>query len=781
MTATTTTRPDHPNRKALRREPTGIRAPWVTRLFACLFAGFVLSLMVGSQEGSNVSYSYGFVHSVYRPLLFGFLPRVTVFLVIGFLLFLAITFRSQVVPYLTRPGFWPFVSGSLAVLAALGTMQWDDAAGAAKFGDAATAAKTFPDLAPIAVAFFRWLAWTSLIAIFVVGLFAIISGLRIVAFAVAAAAVASAVIAYNSHSALTDLTNVSGKDHSLGYLVAILGYLVIAAAMLASALSKEEQARSKEFVGRLLGYRPGLPLVVVGVILTLLAFLSATWFSPSNHDASMSATHDLFDGTGIDPLALNYLSWLGWVLLVVTAALAGAGCWLRHRLLSWAGALVGLVATILTLVTVYDVSDVGAQLKVDAATGPWQNLGVGGWMASAGLFLIGSAGVVAATSRRASHASGSSPDPAGAPPPSSSGGAPLSFLSAPGAARSAIFVAIAAALFYPPTANPFWQTVVVTEIGVAMLLAVGLNVVVGWAGLLDLGFIAFYALGSYTTAYFVGSLPKKPPHWLVVTPLLAIPFAVIVCLIAGVALGAPTLRLRGDYLAIVTLGFGEIIYLAATQAKSFTNGSEGLTNNAALGTHSIPHPSIHLGPVHILWGQNPLQYWYLLLVFLVVILLLFRRLEHSRTGRAWAAIREDEVAAQATGINTTRTKLLAFSIGASSSGVAGVFFASQIGTFSPTNFVLNNSILIVAYVVFGGMGSITGAMAGAAALTWLPEFLKSQVPQPDKLMWIGAIIILMMIFRPEGLIPARRRRIELSNLEQIPSGETSAVPLSEGL
>jgi ABC-type branched-subunit amino acid transport system permease subunit len=344
-----------------------------------------------------------------------------------------------------------------------------------------------------------------------------------------------------------------------------------------------------------------------------------------------------------------------------------------------------------------------------------------------------------------------------------------------------MLVAIAVALFYPPTASVFWQTVLVTEIGVAMLLAVGLNVVVGWAGLLDLGFIAFYALGSYTTAYFVGSLPKKPPSWLHMTPLLAVPFAIFVCLAAGIALGAPTLRLRGDYLAIVTLGFGEIVYLAAQQAEGFTNGSEGITTDSQRGTHSIPHPSIHIGPIHIRWGLNQLQYWYLLLVFLVLIVIVLRRLEHSRLGRQWAAIREDEVAAKATGIDTTRAKLLAFAIGASTSGIAGVYFASQVGTFSPTNFILNNSILIVAYVVFGGMGSLTGAMAGAAMLTWLPEFLKYQVPQSDKLMWIGAIIILMMIFRPEGLIPARRRRIELTNLGQLPTSETVAVPRAGGM
>jgi ABC-type branched-subunit amino acid transport system permease subunit len=177
-----------------------------------------------------------------------------------------------------------------------------------------------------------------------------------------------------------------------------------------------------------------------------------------------------------------------------------------------------------------------------------------------------------------------------------------------------------------------------------------------------------------------------------------------------------------------------------------------------------------------------LQYWYLLLVLVVIVVILFRRLENSRLGRAWAAIREDEIAAQATGMNTFRVKLLAFAIGASTSGVAGVFFGSYIGFFTPDNFVLNNSILVVAYVVFGGMGSLPGAMAGAALLTWLPEFLKNQVPAPDRQMWIGAVVLLMMIFRPAGLIPARRRRIEMSadHLEEPSSAETVAVPSRVG-
>jgi ABC-type branched-subunit amino acid transport system permease subunit len=337
-----------------------------------------------------------------------------------------------------------------------------------------------------------------------------------------------------------------------------------------------------------------------------------------------------------------------------------------------------------------------------------------------------------------------------------------------------VFFVVAVALFYPPMATSFWQQVLVTEIGIYVLLAVGLNVVVGWAGLLDLGYIAFYAIGSYVTAYLTGSLPVKPPSWLHLSPLWAIPFAIVACLIAGVILGAPTLRLRGDYLAIVTLGFGEIIRIMAVNANGITNGPRGVSP-------AVPHPVLNLGFIRFEWGLNNLQYWYLLLFFVVVVVLLFRRLENSRTGRAWAAIREDEVAAAATGINTTRTKLLAFAIGASTSGLAGVLFATQVGFFNPDNFILANSILVVAYVVFGGMGSLPGVMVGAASLVWLQEFLRDQVPPPDRQMWVGALLLLMMIFRPGGLIPARRRRTELRGLEIAPSAETVAVAAGEGM
>ncbi|HEY5456258.1 MAG TPA: branched-chain amino acid ABC transporter permease [Acidothermaceae bacterium] len=758
------------------------RTVLLKRLLACLAGGVVLAMMVGSQEGSQTDYGYAFRKSVLEP-------RIVVFLGIGVLLFLAITYWPTIVPYLTRPGFWPLVSGALAVIAAITLMHWYDPAGDGKFSSTATVVRHASNISALATAFFGWLAWAELLAIVIAGAASIILGVRRLAAVVAVAAVVAAIISYLAHQAVV---NAGGHqiDHSLGYAAAILGYLVIAVAMLISATTAAQQVESKALVGRMFAFRPGLPLVVIGAILTVLAFLEARWFSPGDKNTTLSATHSLFAGSGLSSLEYDYLGWLGWLLLAVTVVISGAAVWVRSRPLSWVAAVVGLLATLITLITMYEISKIGAQHKLDAATGPWQNLGAGGWMACGGFFLLGAAGFIAATAlppstpavsgahgRRAGLGYTSS-DVVGT---STGSQKALGYLSAPGAARTALLIAVAAALFYPPTATSFWQEVVVSQIGISMLLAVGLNVVVGWAGLLDLGFIAFYAIGSYTTAYFVGSLPIKPPHWMIVTPLLTIPLAVLVCLLAGLALGAPTLRLRGDYLAIVTLGFGEIIHLSAVNSQGITNGSEGLTNDTQRHTKSVPQPSIHIGPLHIHWGLNQLQYWYLLLVFLVIIVLAFRRLEQSRLGRAWAAVREDEVAAQATGINTTKVKLAAFAIGASTSGVAGAFFASQIGVFTPDNFVLNNSILIVAYVVFGGMGSLSGAMAGAAMLTWLPQFLKYQVPPADKLMWIGAVVMLMMIFRPAGLIPAKRRAAELHGLDIPSSAETHAVPASEGL
>jgi ABC-type branched-subunit amino acid transport system permease subunit len=371
---------------------------------------------------------------------------------------------------------------------------------------------------------------------------------------------------------------------------------------------------------------------------------------------------------------------------------------------------------------------------------------------------------------------------------------PLAWIPAAQRVRILSLLVLAAALAFPLVNGNDADIDAAANAASYAALALGLNIVVGFAGLLDLGYAAFFAIGAYT--YGILSSFQVQPHWsafwapfaalglvqhmpddlvhFTLSFWLALPFSALVAAFFGVLFGAPTLRLRGDYLAIVTLGFGEIIRIMAVNANGVTNGPRGVSPE-------VPHPTLNLGFIRLQWGLNNLQYWYLLLFFVVIVVLLFRRLEHSRTGRAWAAIREDEVAAAATGINTTRTKLLAFAIGASTSGLAGVLFASQVGFFNPDNFILANSILVVAYVVFGGMGSLPGVMVGAASLVWLQEFLRDQVPPPDRQMWVGALLLLMMIFRPGGLIPARRRRTELRGLEIAPSSETVAVAAGEGM
>ena len=510
----------------------------------------------------------------------------------------------------------------------------------------------------------------------------------------------------------------------------------------------------------------------MGIVLGLFAFLTDGWFgSTSGINDTLSKAASDFSGTAISGLASDYLGWLGRVLFVVAAIVTLAAVWWRGAALAWAGLATATVAVVLTFLTLKSMTRVGARVAPQYGAN-WKTLGAGG-VAACMVFSLFAAATVWGLSTGAPRASSRSTARARA----AADGLPVTSMVR-GVTRSRqavplLIVAGAVAVFYPPTLPVTWQNVLVSQIGVFVLLAIGLNVVVGWAGLLDLGYIAFYEIGSYTTAYLVGALPVKPPHWLHMPVLLTIPFAIVACLIAGVLLGGPTLRLRGDYLAIVTLGFGEIIQIVAVNNPGhFTGGPQG---------PSVPHPSIHLGPLNITWGQDNLPYWYLLLVMLVIVLVLFYRLEGSRIGRAWAAIREDEVAAQASGVNTVRVKLLAFAIGASTSALAGSFFASQVGYFDPSLFTLQASILIVAYVVFGGMGSLPGAMAGAAVLTWLPQFLKAQVPQDDRQMWIGALLLAMMIFRPAGLLPARRRKAELQGLDAPGSAEVTAVPASEGM
>ncbi|HEX2051239.1 MAG TPA: branched-chain amino acid ABC transporter permease [Actinomycetota bacterium] len=299
--------------------------------------------------------------------------------------------------------------------------------------------------------------------------------------------------------------------------------------------------------------------------------------------------------------------------------------------------------------------------------------------------------------------------------------------------------------------------------GVWILLAIGLNVVVGLAGLLDLGYVAFLMLGAYTTALFVESGGADQFHFAILNPWLVLPIALLVAVFAGVVLGAPTLRLRGDYLAIVTLGFHEIVRVTVNNL-AITNGSRGI--------FAIEHPPpIDIGPFQAEFGLEAGPYWqYLLIPAILLAVIMIRHLEHSRVGRYWTAIREDEVAAAAMGVPVTRMKVMAFAIGASTSGVAGWIYASKLSYISPNNFQLLASILVLSAVVIGGLGSIAGAVLGAVLVVGLPEIVRELADgrkvlgfdvETGRIAIFGLLLIIVMIFRPGGLLAARRRRTEL--------------------
>ncbi|MFH8785628.1 branched-chain amino acid ABC transporter permease [Streptomyces roseoverticillatus] len=322
---------------------------------------------------------------------------------------------------------------------------------------------------------------------------------------------------------------------------------------------------------------------------------------------------------------------------------------------------------------------------------------------------------------------------------------------------------IAAALF-PLTQDTDQYTLIAVNILIFSTVALGLNVVVGLAGLLDLGYVAFLGVGAYTAALVSGTtastLDIRFPFWAAVLTGAA------ASLVFGVVIGAPTLRLRGDYLAIVTLGFGEIFRITAgnlngESGPSLTNGPNGIPNipDLALFGYSFGETH-HLGSITL----NPFANYYLLmLLFTVIVVLVFSRAGNSRIGRAWIAIREDETAATAMGINGFRLKLLAFALGATLAGLAGTVQAHVAYTVVPEQYVFAgpvppNSAFLLAAVILGGMGTISGPLLGAALLYLIPA--KLQFLQDYQLLAFGAALILLMRFRPEGLIPNRRRQLE---------------------
>ncbi len=314
----------------------------------------------------------------------------------------------------------------------------------------------------------------------------------------------------------------------------------------------------------------------------------------------------------------------------------------------------------------------------------------------------------------------------------------------------------------------------VGDAGRWILLALGLNIVVGYAGLLDLGYAAFFAIGSYSFAILA-----SPQFGIHISFWFLLFVSAFVAAFFGILLGAPTLRLRGDYLAIVTLGFGEIVPRVIRNASKFTGGVNGIT-----GTDQPKIPAL-LGFHGYSFGLNPVPYYYLMLVIIVVTILLIRNLRNSRLGRAWMAVREDEVAAAATGVNTVTTKLLAFALGASFSGFAGSYYASKLFIVTPESFSFIVSVTVLLMVVLGGMGNIQGVIVGALVIYFIQAYLLVQLPgwiasvtqalnigflnnidvagyvQRSSILIFGVILVVIMLLRPQGLIPSAQRKIEL--------------------
>ncbi|HJV47408.1 MAG TPA: branched-chain amino acid ABC transporter permease [Bacillota bacterium] len=332
-------------------------------------------------------------------------------------------------------------------------------------------------------------------------------------------------------------------------------------------------------------------------------------------------------------------------------------------------------------------------------------------------------------------------------------------------------------------ANPYYMEVS-SNVGIYVAMALGLNIVVGFAGLLDMGYVAFFAAGAYSYAIFATAQANKfIPTSVMQFPLsggwfwLFLLVGLVVAATFGILLGLPVLKVKGDYLAIVTLGFGEIVRIVFNNLDhpiNITNGPRGL-------------PAITQPQLFGMTLNTPLHYYYLVLIVIAFIILVNKRLENSRLGRAWIAIREDELAAQAMGIPLVKTKLMAFATGASFAGIVGVIFAAKQTFVDPTSFILMQSISILVMVILGGSGSVPGVIVGGAIITvlnvqvlqeisqWMNELSMSGIvnipseldPSKFQRLIFGVILICIAIFRPSGIIPAKRPAIDIERIKEL--------------
>jgi len=328
-----------------------------------------------------------------------------------------------------------------------------------------------------------------------------------------------------------------------------------------------------------------------------------------------------------------------------------------------------------------------------------------------------------------------------------------------------ISLAIAALIvFYLPNVLGSYLSEVSNSVGIFILMGLGLNIVVGFAGLLDLGYVAFFAIGAYVMGVLTTSAIGTDAGQLIAGPQLtfweALPIALFMSVLAGVILGIPVLNIRGDYLAIVTLGFGEIIRILAGSdfLKLYVGGSQGIVQVA----------KSNIGEFDL---NSPQRLFYLIVIAILLATFISWRLRDSRIGRAWKALREDEDVAQAMGIHLVSTKLMAFATGAALAGLSGAIFASKVGSIYPHSFKLLVSINVLALIIVGGMGSLPGVFVGALLLVGLPELLREFGEY--RLLVYAAVLVVMMLTRPEGFIPEETRKQELHGAEEGPGAETA--------
>jgi branched-chain amino acid transport system permease protein len=303
--------------------------------------------------------------------------------------------------------------------------------------------------------------------------------------------------------------------------------------------------------------------------------------------------------------------------------------------------------------------------------------------------------------------------------------------------------------FLPRIMGPFVSQILVTA-GIYLLMALGLNIVVGYAGLLDLGYVAFFAVGAYTTAILTS--PQSPAFAPEISVLASIPFVMIAAAVAGILVATPVIRMRGDYLAIVTLGFGEIarILLNSEWLAPYFGGAQGITNI----------PDLQIGPITF---STPQDYFYPVFLFVLLAAYITYAVQNSRWGRAWMAMREDESVAEAMGINIVTAKLSAFVVGAILASFGGTLFAAHIGSVFPHTFDIVVSITVLVIIIVGGMGSVPGVVLGAIVLIVLPNLLREF--SEYQFLFYGVLLIVMMLKRPEGFIPSKRRAQELHSEE----------------